>query len=159
MGYEIGTKELAAQTVTSMRRRVALADLSPFIEQAIAEMRGMLRDAGVPEAGAPFVIFHDKVVEDHDGEVEVCMPCAASDLDEGVVERRELPAARVAFARVPSESARYPEIIGAYDAVADRIVRDGFLLGDAPREIYDGEATEVVWPIGGSAEDTHATVK
>jgi len=158
MPYDVTFREVEAQTITSVRRRVTASDLRPYIDQSIAKMRGLLRDAGIPEAGAPFAIYHEKIAADRDGDVEVCVPCAASVLDEDVIERRTLPAARVATTAVPAASAHYPEILEAYDAVAARILHDGFLLGESPREIFDTDGIRVAWPIGGQAEATHAHI-
>ncbi len=155
MDLQIATKEVAAQTVTSVRRRLEIADLSPYVTQSIAKMRQVLRGAGIPEAGVPFSIFHERVGEERAGEVEVCVPCAADALDEDVVERRDLPATAVAYVTLANEQARYPEILDVYEAIAASMLRDGHLLGEGPREIYHDTQTEIAWPIGRPASTEH----
>lgn len=148
MDFQIATKELAPATITSVRRRLKLADISPFVAQSISEMREVLRGAGIPEAGAPFAIFHEKVEAEREGEVEVCVPCDAGAFDEAVIERRELAGTSAACVTIANERARYPEISAVYDAIAERVIKDGHALGEAPREIYHETETEIAWPIG-----------
>ncbi|GAC1443365.1 MAG: hypothetical protein NVSMB59_07790 [Vulcanimicrobiaceae bacterium] len=141
-----------------MRRTLKEPDLEPFVEQAIAEMRGLLRDAGVPEAGLPFTIVHAKVASDHAGEIEVCVPCTASDLDAGVVPLGTIVSTRGAVTDVSLERAQHAEIRAAYERIAEAILTAGFLLGPAPREHYDatGRIVRIVWPLGDRAVGEHA---
>lgn len=146
MSFDIETKTAAAQTVTTMRRRLKRADLVPFVTQAIAELRELLRGAGIPESGDPMTLYHAKVGVDDEGDVEVCVPCEASRLDESVIERREIPAATVAYTTIPSDPNAHEIILAAHEAIAERILHDGYLLGEVPREIYHAATIEIAWP-------------
>ncbi len=157
MTYDVAFEEAPAQTFTSVRRTLKEPDLRPFVEQSIAEMRALLRDAGIPEAGPPFAIYHDKVTVEAPGDVEVCVPCSLERSDSGVIEHRTIVATRAAVVAVPTADVRYPEILAAYDAATAAILDAGFLLGAAPREVYDGPTTRIVWPLGARAEAAHAT--
>ncbi len=78
--------------------------------------------------------------------MEVGVPTAAGD--------RELPAAEVAFTVARGDQTKFPDIIGAYDAVAEWVAQNGRELAGPPREIYlsdpaTGEepVMEIAWPL------------
>jgi effector-binding domain-containing protein len=158
MPFDVKTLELPEQTVTSARRKVEASELRTFVSQTIAELRQQLLRTGVPESGEPFAIIHEKVDAQRPGEVEVCVPCRATDADDIVLERRMVPGALAAYVEVDEADAEFPRIVAAYDAVADFILRQGRLLGDAPRELYGESGTRIAWPMGGEAKGPHATL-
>lgn len=142
VAYEVRVREMAAQPYASRTATVAIGELGPFITSAIDELK-----ATVEPIGAPFAIFHGEVNDETDGRVEVGVPTAERPKDGG-----ELPAGPVAFTVVEGERATYPEILSAYDAVADWAKRHGHELACPPREVYlsgpvEPERMEIAWPI------------
>jgi effector-binding domain-containing protein len=128
---------------------VAVANLPRRAGELESFIAGSIRDltARADPAGPPFVIYHDAVNDETDGRVEVCLPTG-----EAVEGGGELPAGPVAYAVAEGSQTNYPEILGAYDAVADWVKRHGHELAGPPREIrhrHDGEASrmEIAWPI------------
>lgn len=93
-----------------------------------------------------FTLHHGEVNHENDGPVEVCVPTQAGD--------KRLPAGEVAYTVATGAQCRFPEIIGACDAVAEWAQREGRELAGPPREIYPfdpekGETPrmEIAWPI------------
>src|SRR5436190_12346824 len=135
--FEVQTKRMPAQRYRSRRETVAIAELEPFIERTVAELG--------PAAGAPpFTIFHGAVNEQEDGPVEVCVPREDGDT--------ELPAVEVAYTVAEGKQTDFPEILGAYDAVARWAQENGRALAGPARELYlsgPGEESrmEIAWPL------------
>ena len=140
VAYEVRVKENGAQPYASTSATVAIGDLGPFITSSIDQLT-----AAVEPAGPPFVIYHDAVNDETDGRVEVCVPTA-----ERPADGSSLPAGPVAFTVVEGERATYPEILSAYDAVADWAKRHGHELIFPPREVClsgpgEPERLEIAW--------------
>jgi effector-binding domain-containing protein len=68
------------------------------------------------------------VNNEEDGPVEVCVPTADGD--------KRLPAGEVAFTEISGEQCRFPEILGAYDAVYRWVREQGREASGPAREIY-----------------------
>jgi DNA-binding transcriptional MerR regulator len=144
VSYEVKVKEVAAQPYVSLTKRVSIEELEPFISSTIGE----LWHSHEP-ADHAFTLYHGEVNEDSDGPVEVCVPTK-----EPVEGGGELPAGPVAYTVARGEQTRFPEIIGAYDAVALWVQRHGHELAGPPREIYRSDPAkgeeavmEIAWPI------------
>ncbi len=91
-------------------------------------------------AGHAFAVYHGEVSEEADGPVEVGLPV-------GDAEKR-LPAGEVAYTVVEGSETDYPEILGAYDAVASWAKANGRELAGPPREVYlSEERFEITWPL------------
>jgi DNA-binding transcriptional MerR regulator len=137
--FEVQTKHVPAQRYVSKTANVTVEELAPFIGASIGELA-----AGGIE-GAPFAVFHGLVNETDDGPVEVGVPRGSGD--------RELPAAEVAFVVTAGESAKFPEILGAYDALTRWAREHGRDFAAPPREVYlsrpdEPAHWEVAWPLG-----------
>jgi DNA-binding transcriptional MerR regulator len=137
--FEVKVRNQDAQRYTSRSRSVKVADLSAFITGTIGELMADGAD------GPPFAVFHGPVIETDDGPVEVGVPRASGD--------KEFPAGELAYTTVAEKSARFPEILGAYDAIARWAKEQGREFAGSPREeVYlsgPGEPTrwEVAWPL------------
>jgi DNA-binding transcriptional MerR regulator len=132
--FEVKVKELPAQRYASRTANVAVAALEPFIEQTIAELTAEGAD------GAPFAIYHGPVNETDDGPVEVGVPRAGGE--------RELAAGEVAYTAVSGTECQFPEILGAYDAIARWAKKNEREFAGSPREVYvTADAWEVAWPL------------
>ena len=136
--FEVQVKGVGAQRYVSKTANVRVESLESFITSTIGELVAAGSD------GAPFCVFHGAVNETDDGPVEVGVPRAAGD--------RELPAGEVAFVTVDEASAHFPQILGAYDAIARWAQENGRELTGSPREVYLSEPDEpihweVTWPL------------
>lgn len=139
--FEVQVKQVPEVPYVSRSKRVRVAELEPFIVDTIKE----LWEANEP-VGHAFTLYHGEVNEEADGPVEVCVPVTEAE--------KRLPATEVAYAVAIGSQCRFPEIIGAYDAVAGWAKQSGRELAGPPREIYlsDREAgeeprMEIAWPI------------
>jgi DNA-binding transcriptional MerR regulator len=136
--FEVQIKDVVGQRYVSKTANVRIDALAPFITSTIDDL------AAEGIEGAPFCVFHGTVNETDDGPVEVGVPRADGD--------QELAAGEVAFVTVGEKDARFPQILGAYDAIARWAAESGRDLTWAPREVYlntHGEPRhwEVVWPL------------
>ena len=136
--FDVNVKQVPAQRYASRTANVRVAQLEPFILDTIGELSAEVA------TGPPFTIFHGAVTEESDGPVEVCVPRSDGD--------RELPAGEVAYTTVSGKQCDFPEILGAYDAVARWAGEQHREFANPPREIYlngPGEALrfEIAWPL------------
>jgi DNA-binding transcriptional MerR regulator len=120
--FDVAAKRIAAQSYVSRSRRVYVRELEPFILETIDE----LGSGGM--TGAPFTLYHGEVNEQADGPVEVCVPRSDGD--------KTLPAGEVAFTVAEGAQCEFPEILGAYHAVALWAKEHGRELDGSPRETY-----------------------
>lgn len=138
--FEVNVKHVEEQPYVSRSKEIRVADLERFIVATVDEL-----SAAHDAAGNAFTVYHGEVNEQDDGPVEVCLPVAGGD--------KKLPAGEVAYTVAIGEQTRFPEIIGAYDAVASWAKANGRDLAGPPREIYLDQATdgrphmEIAWPI------------
>jgi DNA-binding transcriptional MerR regulator len=139
--FTVETKRVEAQPYVSRTKRVRVPELERFITETIGE----LWEASKP-TGSAFTLYHGEVNEEDDGPVEVGVPTADGD--------KTLAAAEVAYTIATGDECRFPEIIGAYDAVARWAKEHGRELVNPPREIYhsnphkgEEDRFEIAWPI------------
>jgi DNA-binding transcriptional MerR regulator len=126
------------QKYMAKTQNVRIPDLSPFITTTIGELWSDTVD------GAPFCVFHGQVNERDDGPVEVGVPRSDGD--------SEFPARDVAYTAVLGEQGDFPQILGAYDAIARWVKENGRDFAGPPREIYlsgpdEPIRWEVAWPL------------
>lgn len=120
--YDVLTKQVDEQPYVSRTRHVLVPELERFIVDTFRELG---RD-GAPEPG--FVLYYGPVNQEEDGPVEVCVPQPHGD--------KRLPAGEIAFTEISGEQCRFPEILGAYDAVYRWIKEHGREASGPSREIY-----------------------
>jgi len=131
MDYVIATRELAPQSICSIRDRHAASDLPGFLSGAFGELFGRLELLGVPPAGHPFVIYHAFGPVDIDA--EVCVPTAAAVSATGRIQSRELPAMTVARTL---HVGPYEELGAAYRALTEWINHHGLESAGPVQERY-----------------------
>jgi DNA-binding transcriptional MerR regulator len=134
-GFRVRERDVAEQLVLTERRRVRVDELPGWIEAAIRRLsESVQRYGGV--AGSWFVVYYGEVNEDSDGPVEVCAPVEPG--RKAVADRalRREPAHREAYARLRKAQVEFPQILSAYDAVAQWINSNGHTFAGAPREVY-----------------------
>lgn len=133
--FEIRERDVPEQVVLTEQRHVPLEELPRWIPAAINRLATSAEEHG-GIAGATFVVYHGEVNEDSDGPVEVCVP--VNPTREAVTEaatRRE-SAHREAYVRITKAQVEYPQILSAYDAVAQWINAHGRGVAASPREVY-----------------------
>jgi hypothetical protein len=121
--------------VLTEQRHVRVDELQRWLPEAMMRLpKSADRYGGM--AGAPFVIYHGEVNEDSDGPVEVCVPIGAGQAPSAEHATRREPAHREAYVRIRKAQVEYPQILSAFDAVAQWIGARGLTISASPREIY-----------------------
>ena len=135
--YDVQVRHIPAHRVMSVQRRVLQPDLEQFILDTWAQFEAHLD--GKEPAGEYTVIYHGRVEGDLDGPVEATMGCPPSTQASDTIGIRTEPAHDVAYTRLTKAQFSFPEILGAYDAVAmsPEVKERGNSAMD-PREIYIG---------------------
>jgi effector-binding domain-containing protein len=156
--YDIDIKHAPEQQVASVSMRTTLATISASIGEGFAVLMGALADAATPPVGAPFIIYHEVIDEQTEGDVELCIPVTAAVAgSHGHVEFKVIPGAMVA---ATTHRGPYDEISPAYHTVTGWIQDHGHQIAGPPREIYlndpqsvlpDDLLTEVQFPIDAPA--------
>ncbi len=132
--YEIQEREVPEQLVLTEQRHVRVPELSQWLPDAIGRLVETAQKGG-GVAAPVFVVYHGEVNEDSDGPVEVCVPVAAADDANGAATRLE-PAHREAYTRITKAQVEYPQILSAFDAVAQWIEGEERSIAGSPREVY-----------------------
>jgi DNA-binding transcriptional MerR regulator len=155
MTQNVRTREVPAQLVLTEQRHITPEELPGWIGAAMMRLMTAAAPAGGP-AGAPFVVYHGEVNHDSDGPVEVCVPvdsAAAARLDGPT---RDEPAHREAYVRIPKAQVAFPQILSAFEAVAQWLREQNLSSSAAPREVYftdwdsagpDDEVCDVAYPM------------
>ncbi|MFL6038502.1 MAG: MerR family transcriptional regulator [Gaiellaceae bacterium] len=120
--YDVLTKRVDEQPYVSRTKRVLVPELEPFIVDTFRELG---RDAAPRPA---FVLYHGPVNNDEDGPVEACVPATDGD--------KRLPAGEIAVTEISGEQCRFPQILGAYEAVYRWVKENGRTADGPAREIY-----------------------
>jgi len=137
--YDVLTSQVGEQSYVSRRKHVLVPRLEQFIVDTFEEL-------GYDDAAEPgFVLYHGPVNHEEDGPVEVCVPQPDGD--------KRLPAGEIAFTEISGEQCRFPEILGAYDAVYRWIKEHGRETAGPAREIYFAgprgvEQVQIAVPLG-----------
>ena len=114
--YDIHVRHIPAHRVMTLQRRVLQPDLEKLILDTWAEFNEHL--GGQKATGEFTVIYHGRVEQDLDGPVEAIMGCPESIQPNDTIGIRTEPAHDVAYTRLAKRQFEFPEILGAYDAVA-----------------------------------------
>ncbi len=132
--FDIQERDVPEQFILTEQRHVQIGEMPAWLAGAI----GRLQRTAATQGGAiahPFIIYHGEVNEDSDGPVEVCLPIAQEGATTDLPLRRE-PAHREANTRITKAQYEFPQILGAYDAVAAWMEAHDLTMADSPREVY-----------------------
>lgn len=155
--FSVCERDVPEQLLLTDQRHVLIDDLEGWIVPTTRRLVDLARREHGGVAGAGLVIFHGEVNHDSDGPVEVCVP-----VDPGSAGRRGRgmrvePAHREAYVRLRKAQVAYPQILSAYDAVAQWMTDRGLPGTGSPREVYfadfpsaasGDEVCDVAFPVG-----------
>ena len=113
-------------------------------------MYAMLEGQKFAASAPPFGIFHGAINEQEDGPLEICLPVNGQVEGKGNVQVKSLQGGDAACVMTIGSQTDFPTILGAYDAAADWIQKNGYQMAEPPREIWHsgpGEEPkmEIVW--------------
>jgi effector-binding domain-containing protein len=156
--YDVTTKQVPDQRVASLSMATSLATIGEDIAAGFATLMGAVTRAANQPAGAPFLIFHDVIDEQTNGDVEICIPIGAgTGATHDEVDVKVVPGGTVA---ATTHRGPYDEISPAYHTVTGWIQDHGHQIAGPPREIYlndpqlsipDDLLTEIQFPLNAPA--------
>ncbi len=155
--FDVHERDVPGQLVLTEKRSVRVTELKNWLPEALCRLASAAAGLG-GLGGELLAIYHGEVNEDSDGPVEVCAPLACPDaVGPGI---RAEAAHREAYVTITRAQLEYPQILSAYDAVADWISSAGLVQAGPPRESYlrgvdvgaaapDDPVCHVAYPIPG----------
>jgi DNA-binding transcriptional MerR regulator len=152
--FEVKQREIPEQLVLTEQRHLHVGELPDWLGATMPRQWKQATELGGMVA-PQFVIFHGEVNQDSDGPVEVCTPIESDNANVDVPTRIE-PAHKEAYVRLRKAQVAYPQILSAYDAVAQWLATQNLTMSAAPREVYftdfmaagpDDEVCDVAYPI------------
>ena len=150
MAFEVNVKKMPSQQVASLTRHTKVNKLDTTIAESLSTLRAFLQRQHITAKDAPFGIFHGEINEQDDGPLEICLPADGDLKGEGDVEVKQLAGGEAACVMTVGAQTDFPAILGAYDAAADWIQKNGYQMAESPREVWhSGPGTdpkmEIVW--------------
>jgi DNA-binding transcriptional MerR regulator len=150
MNLEVVVKEIPAQQVVSITRRHKVDGLSKMIQKDADAIMTLVQEQGAGMSDAPFGIYHGPINEQEDGPIETCVPVNKKIEGRDNIEVKQLDGGKAACVTILGDQCHYPELLGAYDAAADWIQKNGYETTQPPREVWYTEPGpdakwEIVW--------------
>ena len=150
MSLEVNVKSIAQQQVLSVTHHIKVNKLDETIRTSVDSMYAMLKEQKVEASAPPFGIFHGAINEQEDGPLEICLPVNGQVKGKSTVQVKQLQGGDAACVMTLGAQTDFPAILGAYDAAADWINKNGYAMAEPPREIWHsgpGEEPkmEIVW--------------
>lgn len=152
MSFEVNIKSIPTQQVLSMTHHVKASKLDETILKSLEAFRSLLAEQKLEAASAPFGIFHGAINEQEDGPLEICMPVNGIVKGNGKIQVKQLQGGQAACVMTVGPETDFPVILGAYDAAADCIQKNGHEMAEPPREIWhsgpggsEEPKMEIVW--------------
>jgi effector-binding domain-containing protein len=150
MTLEVNVKKIPTQQVVSITRHVKVPKLDTTISQSISVLQNFLQKQKANASDAPFGIYHGAINEQEDGPIEICLPVDRNLKADSDVEVKQLEGGQAACVTMLGEQCDFPAILGAYDAAADWIQKNGYQMAEPPREIWhsgpaEDPKMEIVW--------------
>ncbi|MER0443543.1 MerR family transcriptional regulator [Streptomyces sp. Edi4] len=155
MTSAVNTRDIPAQLVLSEQRHITPEELPGWIGAAMDRLGAVAEAVGGP-AGPAFVVYHGEVNHDSDGPVEICVPVDAASADRLSAPTRQEPAHREAYVRITKAQVAFPQILSAFETVAQWLKERGLPVSSAPREVYftdwtsagpDDEVCDIAFPM------------
>lgn len=124
--------------------------LDDTISKTVETMHAFLKEQNLEATSAPFGIFHGPINEQEDGPLEICLPVNGQVKGKDNIQVKELQGGDAACVMTVGAETDFPTILGAYDAAADWIQKNGYSTAEPPREVWhsgpgDNPKMEIVW--------------
>ena len=148
MNLEVTVRDIPTQQIISITRHHKLDGLSEQIQKDCGVLFALAAEAGLAPTDAPFGIYHSAINEQEDGPIETCVPVNGIATSKGDAIAKQLDGGKAACVTILGDQCHFPELLGAYDAAADWIQRNGFETAGPPREIwYTAPGPDAKWEI------------
>ncbi|WP_405856225.1 MerR family transcriptional regulator [Streptomyces sp. NBC_00090] len=160
MNHRVTLRQGAAERVLVRGAMVNHHGLDPFLGTAYQDMYAVAGRGPLTFAGPAFVRYHGLCDEENETLVEACLPFWESgaqpeELGEGM-SVRDIPECTYACTVVEGAATAFPEILTAYDAVANWIAEHGFAFAGPVRSTFlrwtgtpdhPDNRLEIAWPV------------
>lgn len=140
MPYTVQVDEVAPQLVAATRFRTDLNRIGGDIGAGFGRLVQVLGGEGSQPIGSPFVVYHDVIDEETDGDVEICIPISGAITGNGDVASREFDGGTVAFT---VHHGPYQEVGPAYHTLTAWIAEHEHEVTGPPREVYVNDPQSV----------------
>jgi DNA-binding transcriptional MerR regulator len=153
--YEVLTRETPEYKLATIRSKVQVRELGKFISEAVEEIYTYAKTKNVKVGFEDFVIYEERVNEEQNGPVEVCVPFEGVLEPHGRIAIRLEPARHIAYTRITKAQCSFPGILKAYDDVYGWLKANSKTASGNSREIYwadwseakpDDPAVDVAFP-------------
>lgn len=157
MPYDVKVEEKPDAQVASLRVHTSLAAIGSAVQRGFGTLMGTLHKHGMTPIASPFIIYHDVIDEETEGDIEMCIPIAGPIEADGEIDSRLIGGGPAA---VITHKGAYDELGPAYHALSTWITEHGHEFAGPPRETYLNDPTEVAvselltevaWPIDSAA--------
>ena len=150
MSLEVNVKQVAPQQVLSVTHHIKVNKLDETIRTSLDTMNGLIKEQKLEAADAPFGIFHGAINEQEDGPIEICLPVNGQVKGKGSMQVKQVEGGNAACVMMLGGQTDFPAILGAYDAAADWINKNGYAMAEPPREVWhsgpgEDAQMEIVW--------------
>jgi effector-binding domain-containing protein len=150
MAFQVNIKQIPSQQVLSSTHHIKVNKLDETISKTVEAMYALLKEQNLEAISPPFGIFHGAINEQEDGPLEICMPINGQVKAKGNIQVKELQSGDAACVMTVGAETDFPTILGAYDAAADWIQKNGYSTAEPPREVWhsgpgDNPKMEIVW--------------
>ena len=150
MSLEVNVKTIPTQQVLSITKRVKVNKLDDTIRTSLDALYGMVKEQHAEAVDAPLGIYHGSINEQEDGPIEICLPVSGEISAKGNAEVKQLEGGKAACVTMLGAQCDFPIILGAYDAAADWINKNGYQMAEPPREVWHSAPgkdakMEIVW--------------
>lgn len=140
MPYDIEVENVEPLQVAAVRLETNRSQIGEDIGRGFSMLMGAMGAASAHPAGAPLVVYHSVLDEFTHGEIEICVPVAATVTSDSGVYTRDLEGGSVA---TTIHRGPYPELATAYGVVMGWISEHGYEIAGPPREIYLNDPQQV----------------
>ena len=150
MSLEVTVKDIPAQQIISITRHQKVDGLSETIQKDGTALLDLVAEQGLTMTGSAFGIYHNPINEQEDGPIEICIPVSGTVIGSGDIVIRQLEGGKAACVMITGDQCVFPAILGAYDAAADWIQKNGYEMTQPPREVWhtgpgENPRWEIVW--------------
>ncbi len=142
--FVVETVDVPAQVVITETRHTLADELPAWIGASLDRLEEASRECG-GIAAPPYVVYYSEVSMESDGPAESCVPVADEAAARAWVERQKRaretkvrvePAQRLAYTRITKAQVAHPQILAAFEAVAQWIAAEGLEQAGPCREVY-----------------------
>jgi DNA-binding transcriptional MerR regulator len=149
MSFEVEFKQVPAQQVVSIKKRITIDKMQTFIPESINALKAHIEKQGLQISGEVMGLYEGPVNEKDDGPLEIAFPVTGDAKPEGKIKVRQIPAHKGAYVIAGKEYYDFPKVLQVWDTVIDWIRQNGYGGQECTvtsYEVWHKDELEVVWP-------------